>query len=218
MIIHPAATATATILPEQENMISHLRPGSNTNVTHFYQWSVGASNCSSLPHQRLGLSNFQRLFAGCLTPLLLGFTRDSPSRFEGSSCWPLPGGNFHEVLADCGTSLPRHDAAVADHGKPRLFHRSANWKKVMDDFFHGQLEELLEVAEVASAAGGSLVAEKVFTANEVHRHLSVGAPHNAPEGFAKSDPIDLIEKVDASRFDSDRDHRIGFQKSLGRDR
>jgi hypothetical protein len=34
MIIHPTATATATILPEQENMASHLRPGSNTNVTH----------------------------------------------------------------------------------------------------------------------------------------------------------------------------------------
>jgi len=44
------------------------------------------------------------------------------------------------ALADCGKCLPPHEAALADHGKPRLFHRSAKWKKVMDDFFHGQLE------------------------------------------------------------------------------
>ena len=26
-----------------------------------------------------------------------------------------------------------------DRGKPRLFHRATEWKKCMEDFFHGQL-------------------------------------------------------------------------------
>jgi len=44
------------------------------------------------------------------------------------------------LLADCGTRLPPQDAAIADHGKPRLCHRSAKWEKAMDGFFHGQLD------------------------------------------------------------------------------
>jgi nucleotidyltransferase substrate binding protein (TIGR01987 family) len=43
------------------------------------------------------------------------------------------------TLADCGTSLPEQDATIGDRGNPRRFHRSAEWKKVMEDFFHGQL-------------------------------------------------------------------------------
>ena len=34
---------------------------------------------------------------------------------------------------------PPLDAAVVDPGNPRRFLRSAEWKKVRDDFFHGQL-------------------------------------------------------------------------------
>ena len=29
-----------------------------------------------------------------------------------------------------------------DRGKPRLFHRATEWKKFMEDFFHGQLERI----------------------------------------------------------------------------
>jgi len=29
-----------------------------------------------------------------------------------------------------------------DRGNPGRFHRSTEWKKVMDDFFHGQLDSL----------------------------------------------------------------------------
>jgi hypothetical protein len=36
------------------------------------------------------------------------------------------------------SDLPPHEVAAADHGKPRLSHRSAEWKKGMDDFFHGE--------------------------------------------------------------------------------
>jgi hypothetical protein len=44
-------------------------------------------------------------------------------------------------LTDCGTSLPEQDAMAGDPGNPRRFPRSTKWKKVMDEFFHGQLTD-----------------------------------------------------------------------------
>ena len=42
-------------------------------------------------------------------------------------------------LAGCGQSDPPPDAAAGTREKPRLFQGAHTWKKVMDDFFHGQL-------------------------------------------------------------------------------
>ena len=36
-----------------------------------------------------------------------------------------------------------------DRGKPRLFHRATEWKKCMEDFFHGQPEGLRSSGEQA---------------------------------------------------------------------
>ena len=49
---------------------------------------------------------------------------------------------FHGQFADCGTRLPPQDAATGDPQKPRLFGASLEWKKAIDGFFHGQLEQL----------------------------------------------------------------------------
>jgi hypothetical protein len=43
------------------------------------------------------------------------------------------------ILAGCGQSDPPPDAAAGTREKPRLFQGAHTWKKVMDDFFHGQL-------------------------------------------------------------------------------
>ncbi len=43
-------------------------------------------------------------------------------------------------IPDCVTSRPPHEAVIADRGKPRLFHRSAKWKKAKGGFSHGQLD------------------------------------------------------------------------------
>ncbi len=62
-------------------------------------------------------------------------------------------------LADCGTSLPPHDAATVDPGNPRRFRRSTKWKKAMEGFFHGQLGMAVLVVAVAWAtAWGPAVA------------------------------------------------------------
>ena len=45
---------------------------------------------------------------------------------------------------------PPLDAAVVDPGTPRRFLRSAGWKKVRDDFFHGQLGGAREAEQKAS--------------------------------------------------------------------
>lgn len=53
---------------------------------------------------------------------------------------------INATVAGCRTSLPTHEAAVADDGKPRLFHPSAEGKKAMDGFFHGQSGEWVNVS------------------------------------------------------------------------
>ena len=49
--------------------------------------------------------------------------------------------NYPECdLAGCGYNTASLEAMPVDRGNPRRFHRSTEWKKVMDDFFHGQLD------------------------------------------------------------------------------
>ncbi len=78
-----------------------------------------------------------------------------------------------------------HDAASADHGKPRLFHRSAKWKKARAGFFHGQ-SDLDHDDDIPTHSAGACF----LTRDDVARHaqgLLAGVPlaaidHDRPGG------------------------------------
>ena len=59
-------------------------------------------------------------------------------------------------LADCGNSLPLQEAAIGNPGNPRRFRVLPEWKKAMDGFFHGQLDQA-EVFGGGLQAGGELL-------------------------------------------------------------
>ena len=67
---------------------------------------------------------------------------------------------------------PPLDAAVVDPGNPRRFLRSAEWKKVRDDFFHGQLEKLRAGDALRDAHAHGRVDREVGFANRRVRHKS----------------------------------------------
>jgi len=48
-------------------------------------------------------------------------------------------------------------------GKPRLFHRATEWKKGMEDFFHGQLGEpsAFSAGDVVEKGDGGLFPQPV---------------------------------------------------------
>ena len=82
-------------------------------------------------------------------------------------------------LADCGTSLLEQDATRADRGNPRRFHRSAKWKKVKDDFFHGQLGEPLEPPPVSPARGPPTDWDEIVQAHD-DRDVFQASPNELP--------------------------------------
>ena len=66
-------------------------------------------------------------------------------------------------LAGCGQSAASLDAMPVDGGKPRLVHRATEWKKCMENFFHGRL------AQPARHTSGSSLGHRshTFSAEEV---------------------------------------------------
>ena len=80
----------------------------------------------------------------------------------------------------------------------------------MEDFFHSQLEQFFDVAQIAVPARGSLVPQQVFLADERHSSVAVASANHGGPRLGERHTRNPVEQVDPHGLHANGQDRSGL--------